>query len=216
MYLVCIWKSCMCERDDVSCFEFSNSSEIRADASLFCSSSVPRKGSREDWCSRSHAHVPRRSAFFAFFDSFSVSLSKFCGNGIAMRPLQCCNSWYIQHDASILDDPTIITDSELQLPSPIFVNLPQLLRKYHRPFKLPITLPTSLHPYTCSPIADACFITWRCHQSLFVDTGPRTNALLFALKVAEWWFVIGLVVRKLCHFVFRLVAAVNCWCLGTE
>ena len=63
MYFVSIWKLCMCEGDDVSYFECSNSSEIRANVSVICSSLFPRKRSREDVCSRLQVRVPRISAF---------------------------------------------------------------------------------------------------------------------------------------------------------
>ena len=79
--------------------------------------------------------------------------------------------------------PIIISDSEYQSPSPIVVNLPQLLRKYHQPTMLSTTLATSLQ-YTCTPSHwHRSLITWRCRRSLLVQTWRRTNVVSSALKI---------------------------------
>ena len=133
-----------------------------------------------------------------------------------MRQLQCCNSWYIQYDASILNRPTIITDSELQLPLPIIVNLSQLLRKYQQPSKLPITLPTSPHRYACTP--NHCR---SCHNvalplEFVCRCWAANECIVSALKVAA---VVVCVwpgsAEAMSFFFFRLVAAANCGCTGT-
>ena len=122
--------------------------------------------------------------------------SRFCGNGIAMRQTQYCTAI---HDTSSMIHPSLyptnISNSEFQLSSPIVIKLPQSLHRYHGLTMLSTSLQLycqSLTPLISYHVADVGVCLSR--------LGGERMCCHLLWRSTHWWFVIGLMVRKLCRF----------------